>query len=137
MRSILFSMLAVASCATAANVGISIHVIDGKHGKPVANEHLLVFYGDSEAQVLAQKHHFETRTNSAGDVLLNLVNGFLQVWIDRHPLCQPSIDIFNIETIQSSGIVAPDICGSATHQALPGNLYLFVRKETLVEGMRH
>ena len=137
MRRTLFSMVAAGLCAMGTSNGIKIHVVDGKSGKPVANEHVLVFYGDSAADIRAQTHHQETHTDSAGNARLSGVKGFLEVWIDRHPLCEPSVRAFSVDAIQSSGIVAPNTCGTATHVAVPAELYLFVRKETFIEGMRH
>src|SRR4051794_26154786 len=119
MRRTLSSMVVVALCAMGSSDGIKIHVVDGKSGKPVANEHVLAFYGDSAADIRAQTHHQETHTDSAGDAHLSGMKGFLEVWIDRHRLCEPRVRPFSVDTIQSSGIVALNTCGTATHVAVP------------------
>src|SRR5579863_10121033 len=120
MRGVLPLILALASCASAANDAITIHIVNGKYNKPLANEHVLVFYGDSEADISAEKHHYETRTDTAGNARVIGATGLVQVWVDWHPLCEARVTSFSVESIRSSGIVAPNTCGSATHEATPG-----------------
>lgn len=137
MRRTILSIVAVALCAMETRGGIRIHLADGKTGMPVPNEHVLVFYGDSAADIRAQTHHQETYTDSAGAARLSGVKGLLEIWIDHHPLCQPTVRTFSVDAIQRSGIVAANTCGTVTHAAVPAELYLFVRKETFIESMRH
>lgn len=140
MRSLPLVLLAASFCTFVARADIKIHVIDGKSGKPIANEHLLVFEGDSVEAVKQHQHHVDLHTDSAGIAALpNDDMHWLQVWVDWHRSCQSESEaaIYSVATIRQSGLVSSNTCGSFSQSVLPNELYLFVRRETFIEKMRH
>jgi hypothetical protein len=64
---------------------------------------------------------------------------WLQVWVDGHRSCQSATEpaIYSAETIRQSGLVSSNTCGSFSQSVLPNELYVFVRRETFIEKMRH
>jgi hypothetical protein len=140
MRSLLLVLLAAKLSTSAFGADIKIHVIDGKSGKPVANEHLLVFEGDSVEAVKRHQHHVDLYTDSGGIAALpNDDMHWLQVWVEWHRSCQsePETAIYSVTTLRQSGLVSSNTCGSFSQSVRPNELYLFVRRETLIEKMRH
>ncbi|HEY4364220.1 MAG TPA: hypothetical protein VGN17_24835 [Bryobacteraceae bacterium] len=140
MRRLLLALLIPISCALAGTGTVKIHVMNGKSGKPVTNAHVLVFQGESIEEVKQLKHSFDLRTDADGIAMLpGDAMPWLGVLVDWHHSCQSELDsgIYRLATIQEAGLATPNTCSSIVKTATPGELYLFVRAETLLEKMRH
>lgn len=139
MKTRLPSLVVVACCAVASTNNITIHVVNGKNGQPVSNEHLVVFPGETAEDVRQLRKHIDLRTDSKGiAVLPSNVMPWLRVWVDWHRLCQSGSEngIFSLTAIQHSGLVTSNNCGSIAVKVKPCELYIFVLDETLLEKMR-
>jgi hypothetical protein len=120
---------------------IKIVAINGKTGKPMAKERLLVFLGNTEEDVRAKAHHFELETDSEGAATLpEDGSGYMriQVWVDRRTLCQdsPNTRSFLLKEVRTDGITAPNNCGPRlSRDKTPNELIIFARPATLGEKM--
>jgi len=118
---------------------IIIHVIDGRNGKPVQNEHILIFQGASAQDIRELKNHLDLQTDANGIALLPPeAMQQIQVSVDWHKVCQPSSSnsIFSLEEIKRSGVATPNSCGSNAQKPAPNHFYVFVRPLSFWEKMR-
>ncbi len=109
---------------------ITIHVLDGKSGKPISNEHLLIFLTNDKG--VPQTEHIDRRTDTDGLVVLSSKDvpfRFIQVWVDWHVLCvkRPNSVVYAISEVLEQGIISQDECGGIKVQPEPGDLYIFAR----------
>ncbi len=138
-RIILISGMALQS-APMQNA-ITIHVLDGKNGKPVSGEHVIVAQGSSPEEVRLQKNHYDLHTNQQGIAILhvdNMLDSRIQVWVDFHVLCQksPNFESFSVREIVQTGVSTANSCGSVAVESGPRKLFVFVRKPTFREKLR-
>lgn len=120
---------------------IVVQAVDARNGKPIANQHIVVFGGDSPGPVVRQHgSQYELTTDKDGMATLTLAPGteWLQVWIDWHVLCQrnPNSKSFPVSDILASGMSTPNTCSSVSEKAAPGHLVVFARPERFWEKMR-
>lgn len=133
--------LGVTVASTSPEKQIEIVVINGRNGKPMPNERLLVFFGNSDAEVRNKQHHVDLRTDARGiAVLMVKASAYsrIQVWVDRRSLCQddPNSRTFDLDEIRRTGVRAPNNCGNVPPEELPSNHFvLFARPATLREKM--
>ena len=69
----------------AQNINIMVQALDGRNGKPLANQHLLVFTGASEGAVKSHAVHTSLTTDKNGFVALTISASetqWIQVWAD-------------------------------------------------------
>jgi hypothetical protein len=71
VSSVALFLVAVGS-GTTKDAGIVLCLLDGKNGKPIGNEHLLIFYGTTAEDVHAEKSHRDLRTDVNGMAVLAL-----------------------------------------------------------------
>jgi hypothetical protein len=120
---------------------VTIHVLDGRNGKPLKSQSLLVFTGISNDAVRGHAHHSETNTDRSG-IGTYLVNTsetrFLQVFVNELVLCYPNPNqsSFSVSEIMSKGLVTANTCGSSVKGPTPGHLIVFARKPTFSEKMK-
>jgi hypothetical protein len=112
---------------------ITIRVLNGKDGQPIANLRLVLLAGYSESDIAHRFWHEEAVTDAFGETRLPrpLVNfPFLQAVTVRASLCQttPRGEFYKIGRIRSEGWSAPDHCGFVHAGHEPGVLTLFVRQ---------
>jgi hypothetical protein len=140
-----FAMALMLAVTTLSSVGadktLVIHVLDGKSGKPISNEHLIVFEGVSAEEVGKERNHIDLRTNAAGIAVLPIKEPSLaqiQVWVDFHVLCQkePNARSYEVEDIMKTGTSMPNNCGKALARPEPGQFFVFVRRPGFWEKMR-
>lgn len=139
----LLLLMAVGAPSAAAfaseNTIIIIRAVDGRTGKALENQHLLLFGGSSMQAAREQQQHYEIVTGTDGFATLTLApeTRWLQVWIDWHVLCAPKNSMFSVANILNSGISSPNTCHSAlTTKAAPGYLVVFARPMHFWEKMR-
>lgn len=127
---------------TAQSRRIIIHAVDAKSGKPLVQQHLLIFGGQTEESVRQHQAIFELTTDQNGAASLILPSQetqWIQVLVDWHVVCKKQSDsqAFSVDAIISEGVSAPNRCGKIVTTGSPGNLFVFVRPETFWERMRH
>jgi hypothetical protein len=141
MCNALVSVFLLLSGAAGGHAGIVLHLLNGKTGKPVQNEHLVIFQGDSPEQVRRLGTPYETRTDPSGNALLPAgIMPWFSVHVDWHVVCEAQgsqSPIYSTEELKRKGLIGPNRCGSTTRTATANEIYLFVRDETFVEKMRH
>jgi hypothetical protein len=114
------------------NEPITIHIVDGKDGQPLAHVHLSLVAGYDQHDLHLEMWRQEALTDDHGsarlpDELANLP--FLQVTVAKSPLCANSHSAtFSIDRIRNNGLSAPNSCGIATAEAAPGVFTVFVKR---------
>jgi hypothetical protein len=137
--SIIAVIIAAGFTAMAQDNRIVIHVIDGRNGKPVPNEHLLIFQGASSDDIREHRSHLDLQTDADGIALLPTdAMAQIQIWVDWHKVCQSSSSnsIFSLEEIKKSGVATPNSCGSIARKLAPNHFYIFTRPLSFWEKMR-
>jgi hypothetical protein len=114
------------------NEPITVRILGGKDGLPLAHQHLTLLGGYDQSDLHDQLYRSEVLTDSHGQVKLprQLANlPWLQVWVDKKPLCQakPRGENFSVELIRRDGLSAPNRCGTATVEETPGVFTVFVK----------
>jgi hypothetical protein len=144
IRSLVFSLAAGLVLATATTSGadetfpvdhndpITVRILNGKDGHPLAYRHLVLIAGYDRHDLHYQQFREEVLTDAHGQVRLSrqLENlPWLQVWVSRSPLClaKPGKASFSVELIRRDGFSAPNRCGTATVEDAPGVFTVFVK----------
>jgi hypothetical protein len=138
---ILAGLLGMGVLAMAQENHIIVQVVDGRNGKPIANEHLVVFVGESPESVRELNRNFELVTNKEGLADLTIATHdiqWIQVSADWHVLCQsdPNSKSFSVGEILSTGLSTPNTGGSMTQKLTPGHFVVFARPMHFWEKMR-
>ena len=137
---LLLGLIGIGTAAMGQDKQIVVQAVDARNGKPITNQHVLVFGGDSPEAVRQHKSQYELMTDKDGLATLTLVPGtqWLQVWMDWHVLCQsePNSKSFPVRDILDSGLSTPNTCSSVSEKAAPGHLVVFARPERFWEKMR-
>lgn len=138
---VMAALLGGGGAATAQESHIVVRVVDGRNGKPLANQRLLVFAGNSPETVRGHKENFDLITDKEGVADLRIVSPdmrWIQVWVNFHVLCQsrPNARSFSIAEILSKGVSTPNTCGSPRAQPTPGKFIVFARPTHFWEKMR-
>ena len=128
-------LAAILVCQSALAQTIRIRAVNGKDGKPLPNQRLLVFAGTDADEVRFQQHAYELRTNADGFATLvipDVAVRRIQVWADFQHLCQltPNLRSFDLAQIGLTGLNTPNNCGSIKAEAVPGLLTVFARPRT-------
>lgn len=122
-------------------VNISVQALDGRNGKPLANQHLLVFTGLTSDAVKSHAEHTGLTTNKDGLGTLTIYPSetqWIQVWADGRILCQdnPNQNTFSIVTIMSKGLATPNTCGALAQEPTPGHFIVFARPAHFKEKLK-
>jgi len=137
---LLLGLVGIGTVAMGQGKQIVVQAVDARNGKPIANQHMLVFGGDSPEAAKQHKSQYELTTDKDGVATLTLATGteWLQVWMDWHVLCQsePNSKSFPVRDILDSGLSTPNTCSSASEKAVPGHLVVFARPAHFWEKMR-
>jgi hypothetical protein len=126
--------------AHAQDTKLTLVAVDGRNGKPLPSQRLLVFIGESQEGVRLHKQSLDVTTDRNGLAVLPITQTkmhWIQVFVDYRTLCQtePNRLSFNVAEIVSSGLVTPNSCGSLRRVATTGQLVVFARPATLREKM--
>lgn len=141
-RMFLFTLLAIiwAGRAIAQNAAIKIQALEGKSGKPLASQRLVIFGGESAEAATFHHTVFDITTDERGMAELKFdpaKTTWIQVWADGMTLCQtkPNVRSFSVETILTTGLSAPNSCSSLVQTAVPGHFIVYARPSSLSEKM--
>lgn len=132
--------LSLAGEVVAQDREIKIQAIDGKNGKPIPHQRLVIFGGESAEAPRFHRTAFELTTDDAGiaEMKFSLGNtSWIQVWADGMTLCQskPNLNSFSVDTILTAGLSTPNSCGSLRKNLTPGTFTVYARPSSLREKM--
>jgi hypothetical protein len=136
-----FALIVILPALSIAQVKeITIQAFDGKNGKALASQRLVVFGGDSAEAVRFHQEAFDLMTDKDGLAKLKFDSPgttWIQVWTDGLTLCQdkPNTKSFSVNSIITKGLSSPNNCSSYVQVAMPGRFIVFARPATLREKM--
>jgi len=114
------------------NEPITIRVLSGKTGQPLAHARLLLVAGYDRRDLQLKMWHGEALTGLDGmarlpDALANLP--FLQIVVAKKHLCQADSGAatYSVERIRRDGLSTPDRCGYATVEDAPGTFIVYAK----------
>ena len=135
------TVLVFASCITANAQTLKVQILNGKSGKPVANEHVNVFRNGDFADPTGSRNIPGFNTDANGVFTISRIapeTHSFTVAVDWHRPCGKNYAKFSLNEIFSKGIVSENVCKPKLERtATPGTLILFVRDETFFEKMAH
>lgn len=104
--------------------------MDGRTGKPIPNEHTLIFVTDDAN--FPKKTLIDRSTDENGIVLVQFEGAppkFIQVFVDWHILCikTPNSVLYSTEEIVEHGVIASNQCGEDKVSPTPGDIYIYAR----------
>lgn len=138
----LFSDMVMAQTgALAQTVNVTVQTLDGRNGKPLSNQRLLVFTGLTSDAVKSHAEHTGLMTDKGGVGTLTIYlaeTQWIQVWADGRVLCQqhPNQNSFNVATIMSKGLTTPNTCSALVREPTPGHFIIFARPTHLTEKLK-
>ena len=114
------------------NEPITVRILGGKDGQPLARLHLTFIAGYDRRDMREQLFREEVITDAHGQVRLSnqLANlPWLQVWVGKKSLCQEDAPGagFSVELIRRDGLSAPNRCGKSAVEDRPGTFTVFVK----------
>jgi hypothetical protein len=114
------------------NEPITIRVLSGKTGRPLAHARLLLAAGYDWRDLQLGMWHEEALTDGNGkarlpDTLANLP--FLRIRLARRHLCQADsrAATYSVERIRRDGLSTPDRCGYAAVEDAPGIFIVYAK----------
>jgi hypothetical protein len=137
---LLASTACFASSSFAQRTEVTIRALNGKTGSPFANQRLVIFVGESAEAATFHQRAIDAQTDKNGLVVIPVVSAktsWIQVWADGLTLCQsePNRKSFSVDMILSSGLSAPNNCGSLAQATAPGQFTVYARPATFSEKM--
>jgi len=143
----LIGMLLLSTTMKAQNAGvektldIKVQVLDGRNGKPLADQHILVFTGLSSTAVKTHAAHMDITTGKDGIGTLTIYpteTQWLQVFADRRVLCypDPNQSSFSVSDIMSKGLATPNNCSALVREPKPDHFIIFARPAHFREKMK-
>jgi hypothetical protein len=109
---------------------ITIYLVDGQDGHPMAHLHAVLAAGYDRTDVERHLWHEAVMTDEQGAIripatLLNLP--WLRVLLPKSSACKqdPSTQIFSVERMRNDGLSAPNRCGTMTVIDRPGVFTVF------------
>jgi hypothetical protein len=138
---LLFISTTRAQRMTEGSQGITIQVLDGRNGKPLADQRVLVFTGLSNSAVKNHAADTEVTTDKYGIGTLTIYPAetqWLQVFADGRTLCypDPNDSSFSVSDIISKGLATPNDCSKLVRESSPGHFIIFARPARFMEKMR-
>lgn len=124
----------------AQGFSITLAAIDGRNGKAMPRQRLLVFMGDSQEDVRLHRQSKDVTTDEHGRAVLQIPQNtiqWVQVFVDFQTLCQsePNKRSFSLAKVISSGETTPNDCSSFRQELKPDQLTVFARPATFREKM--
>jgi hypothetical protein len=131
-------LVATAACGASEsfpvehNEPIAVRVLDGKDGKPQANEHVVLVAGYDRRDLGMGLWREEVLTDSEGMVRLSnaLTNlPLLRVQVIKRRACEAdgAKAAFSVDRIRRDGLSAANRCGTAVAPDAPGVMTVFVK----------
>jgi len=126
---------------TTLTLNIALQVLDGRSGKPLAGQHVLVFTGLSSNGVKTHAAHTDVTTDKDGAGTVTIYPAetqWLQVFVSGRVLCytDPNQISFSISEIVSKGLLTPNNCSALSHEASPGHFIVFARPARFMEKIK-
>ena len=120
---------------------IMVQVLDGRSGKPLADQHVLVFTGLSSSAVKTHALHTGVTTDKDGIGTLTIYPAetqWLQVFTDGRIPCfaDPNQASFSVSDIISKGLVTPNNCSALVREPSPGHFIIFARPAHFMKKMK-
>jgi hypothetical protein len=120
---------------------IRIQILDGKTGRPITNQHLLIMRPDGRA-LDGGRNLPSLTTDGEGYAPIPTPDPSvpnLVVNVDLHrPCSKTGVHTFPLARIHSTGVVSENTCRPRIKlYPQPGTLVFFVRPETFLEKIRH
>ena len=124
---------------------LRVQILNGKNGKPVANEHVNLFRTGNFGDLAGDRNVRGFKTDADGVITTSDISpdihSFL-VSVDWHRQCNENEKVnriaFSLPEILSKGVLSENSCKAKLRRsAEPGTLILFVRDETFFEKMAH
>jgi len=138
MSILLVCGLAASRAQVVSQNSLKILFLDGRSGKPIARESLLIITG-TRANPHQRSGHVATDKDGYGIFPLAAgVEGLsLRVFPEGLSLCygDPNTRNLDIKEIEVKGLVTPNDCGKKTSAPVPGVLVVFGRPSTWREKM--
>lgn len=111
---------------------ITVRVLNGGSGGPLAHARLTLIAGYSGKDIAQRLWREEVVTGTTGEVRMPAVLGnfpFLQVRVAKTRLCQETArgETYRVEQIRASGVIAPNRCGIVVLAETPRMLVVFAR----------
>jgi len=143
----LIGVLLLSATMKAQNTGmaktldITVQVLDGRNGKPLTDQHVLVFTGPSSDAVKTHAQHTGVTTDKDGMGTLTIDSAetqWLQVFADGRIPCFPNPNqaSFSVSDIVSKGLVTPNNCSALVREPSPGHFIIFARPAHFMEKMK-
>jgi hypothetical protein len=111
---------------------ITIQILEGKGGAPLAHVHLLLVAGYDDRDLRLGLWREEAITDAKGRVSLPHALkdfSFVEVWVAKHKLCEAhgrSLAI-NLDRVRNEGMSTPNQCGTTVVEDAQGVLTVFVK----------
>jgi hypothetical protein len=124
--------------SVAQSTNFTVLVMDAKSGKPVADNHVLLFGGRTEEDVRFHRIAREAKTNENGLASFDIDPSearLIQIYVDWHVPCQRD-QIFSLPDILSKGLQSLNKCNTRRFGIEPGQLTVLVRSMSFVEKMK-
>jgi hypothetical protein len=139
VNTAIFALLA-SSLTHAQSTKVTVAAFDGKSGKPLTEQRLLIFVGETQEEANLHKRSLDLVTGKDGSAVLHFDDRrdrWIQVFVDFHTLCQstPRAPSLSVGEIITSGLSAPNTCGSVRLGTTPSRLNVYARAPTLREKM--
>ena len=134
-------LLFFAKVAICQQSSVLIRVINGKTGKPIANERLVFFGGKSPEEAAHKVQKLNDATAGADGVVAYRIDpnatGWIQVFTDGLTPCfaNPNSRSFSVDKIIKTGESTLNDCGKAVAQNSPGTFVVFAREANLSEKL--
>jgi hypothetical protein len=146
-EGLLAGALVICGVLSAQNVGmekalkITVQVFDGRNGRPLADQRVLVFTGLSARAVNTHGTHTDVMTGKDGSAAVAIFPAetqWLQVFADGRVLCYPGPNqsTFRVETILSNGLATENTCGSLAKMPASGDFIVFARPAHFMERIK-
>jgi hypothetical protein len=129
------------SRAIALTMDIVVQALDGRNGKPLSKQHLLVFTGVSTDALKSHAKHTGLTTDKDGFGTLKInpsETQWIQVWADGRILCDPDPNqsSFSVATIMFKGLATPNTCSAVVREPTPGHFIVFARPASFAEKIK-
>ncbi len=138
---LLFSSTSRAQRMAGESQDITLRALDGRNGKPLADQHVLVFTGISSNAVRSHATATDVTTDKNGVGTLTIYPAetqWLQVFTEGRVLCYPTPNdsSFSVSEIISKGLVTPNNCSALVREPSPGHFIIFARPAHFMEKMK-
>ena len=119
---------------------VAIQLLNGKSGKPLTGQRILIFGGSTPEEAGFHETHFEVKTDATGLARITFdpkQTQFIEVFVDFMTVCDTKGNkpTFDVKAIVETGFAESNTCGSAKAKLQPGRLVVFARSPTLREKM--